>query len=319
MQPGEGHDRCPSCDSPEWKSAKTIILEGTTFSEGELEGSLNEPGWLSGGIRAFLLADRWFSWEKKIKGAVTTTTTTALVEVVEQYMRVQGAMVQMPLEPNEPAAPTRRSPPKIGWFEKAAPVKPTPPAEPEALPIPPPRPWYAYVWLNVKDIIALSIFAGVLVMVADGPFLRERGLQIDYAETLMLGASAIALALLISIRRSFGADQKVRASIEQQNRVILERHKTAIKEYERDYAEYVSDCQKAEIQKYQHKKALEQHQRECEQDRQKYEQQLATYRARKREYLERKEQVLRARAMLWERTRVCRRCSTCYPGVLKAT
>ena len=77
-----GSDVCPSCQSNSWKSAKMVVMEGTTNTTGTLDGKITDPGKLSGGVRNFLLSDRWFSWDYPIEAEIGLTSSTGLVEEV---------------------------------------------------------------------------------------------------------------------------------------------------------------------------------------------------------------------------------------------
>lgn len=92
----DGRDTCPSCESNSWKSAKMIVLEGTTFTQGTITGDVTDRGKLSGGVEPFLLGDRWFSWSKSFDAEFESTTTNALVLVVRRLMQEHGSMVPMP-------------------------------------------------------------------------------------------------------------------------------------------------------------------------------------------------------------------------------
>ena len=63
MELNKGSDVCPSCKSHEWKSARMIVMEGTTNTKGTVKGAVTDLGRLSGGFKEFLLSDRWFSWD----------------------------------------------------------------------------------------------------------------------------------------------------------------------------------------------------------------------------------------------------------------
>ena len=102
-----GSDVCPSCKSDDWKSAKMVVMEGTTNTAGTLDGKTTDPGRFSGGARNFLLSDRWFSWDYPIEGEIGLTTNTALVEEVKRLMVAHSANSQMPSRPNEPKMPIK--------------------------------------------------------------------------------------------------------------------------------------------------------------------------------------------------------------------
>jgi len=45
-------------------------MEGATNTTGKLDGTITDPGKLSGGMREFLLSDRWFSWGYPIESEI---------------------------------------------------------------------------------------------------------------------------------------------------------------------------------------------------------------------------------------------------------
>ena len=100
-----GSDVCPSCKSDSWKSAKMVVMEGTTTTTGTLDGKITDPGKLSGSTRDFLLGDRWFSWTYPIETEVGLTSSTSLVEEVKGLMVDHGSKLQMPSPPIEPTMP----------------------------------------------------------------------------------------------------------------------------------------------------------------------------------------------------------------------
>ena len=103
----QGSDVCPSCKSDSWKSAKMVVMEGTTNTTGTLDGDMKDPGRLSGGIKSFLLSDRWFTWDYPIEAGIGLTSNTALVEEVKRLMVTHSAKSQMPSRPNEPKMPIK--------------------------------------------------------------------------------------------------------------------------------------------------------------------------------------------------------------------
>ena len=79
-----GSNVCPSCKSDSWKRARMVVMEGTTNTTGILDGTITDPGKLSGGMRNFLLSDRWFSWDYPIEAEIGLTSSTELVEEVRR-------------------------------------------------------------------------------------------------------------------------------------------------------------------------------------------------------------------------------------------
>ncbi len=124
---------CPKCGSNDWKSAKLIVLEGTTQTTGDIDGSGTTPSMFSGGLNNFLLADAWFSRKFSLQFDVHLTTTTALVGEIKELMTVQAAKIPEPLEPSPPKTLSFRE--RIEPGRKKAkrpkiPKKPNPPTKP---------------------------------------------------------------------------------------------------------------------------------------------------------------------------------------------
>ena len=97
-----GCDLCPSCKSDSWKSAKMVVLEGTTNIKGTLDGAATDPGKLFGGIRNFLLSDRWFSWDYPLEAEIGFTSSTGLVDEVKRLMVAKGSHLIIPAAPVPP-------------------------------------------------------------------------------------------------------------------------------------------------------------------------------------------------------------------------
>ena len=78
------------------KSAKMVVLEGTTNIKGTLDGAATDPGKLFGGIRNFLLSDRWFSWDYPLEAEIGFTSSTGLVDEVKRLMVAKGSHLIIP-------------------------------------------------------------------------------------------------------------------------------------------------------------------------------------------------------------------------------
>jgi hypothetical protein len=135
-------DGCPKCGGQDWKSAKLVVLEGTTKTEGALDGELVEKGaFHGGGVRDFLLSDRWFSYESPLSAQFSSTTVSVLVDEIKALMVKAGAQRPMPPAPSEPShlikpqEPTKLARDKGNFFASnpenvKQPVAPTPPENP---------------------------------------------------------------------------------------------------------------------------------------------------------------------------------------------
>jgi hypothetical protein len=119
-----------------------VVMEGTTNTQGKLDGNLTDPGAFSGGVRNFLLSDRWFSWDSPIELAVGTTSTTGLAEEIKKLMinhrpQVLKPIIQKPILPNEP----RKTGSVVKAVQPVEPIKPKMPTEPSK---PDFKPWYRH-------------------------------------------------------------------------------------------------------------------------------------------------------------------------------
>lgn len=133
------NEKCPKCHSDLWKSAKLLILEGTTNTEGKLDGELVTKGSLSTDARDYFLADRWFSYESPLNAEISSTTTSVLVDEIKNMLVTEASIRPMPLCPSEPLqiAPTpypkREEPAGKSFFslDPSAKKLPKEPKEPE--------------------------------------------------------------------------------------------------------------------------------------------------------------------------------------------
>lgn len=274
-----GYDTCPSCKSDTWKSAKLIVLEGTSNTQGNISGTITDPGAFSGGLRELLLSDRWFSWDQDINMEVGLTTTSGLVEEVKRLMVANSTLVTMPTEPTEPK--------RIGFFEKIRPIEPKKPVLEEPV-IPTDKTWGHHFGESTGTAIAFAIIAWVVV-----------GLFSNFRNGLVVAIIIVALSLPINFIRSFWGND--RAKEDYKNKVenypkAKEDHKAALEKYEQDLIKYKSDCEAAEKQTQEEANAI------------------ASYEKKLAEYEQEKNNVLKIRELLWERARVCMRCGTGYLG-----
>lgn len=131
---------CPSCKSDNWKTAKMVVLEGSTITSGTIDGKITDPGSLSGGVRNFLLADRWFSLDHKLEAEVELKSTSGLVESVQQLMLAHGTNLQMPSVPA-----TLKRPQSNDFITLTEPTKPSEaPIIPSEPVLPGDKPWYLH-------------------------------------------------------------------------------------------------------------------------------------------------------------------------------
>lgn len=158
---------CPSCHSDQWKSARLVVLEGTSHSQGNLTGSMTDPGKLSGRLSDLFLSDRWFSFKHPISLEAEGITFTAFAESVKSVLVVEGQKILGAVRPKDPPEPKKPAAAQsIGWFNKvragSEPIRPAAPTEP-VIPSPPvPVYWIKrlllnYFWMFTSTLILLPI------------------------------------------------------------------------------------------------------------------------------------------------------------------
>jgi hypothetical protein len=271
---------CPSCNSDNWKSARMVVLEGTSYTKGDISGDITDPGTFSGGLKEFLLSDRWFSWDYKLEAEFVSTTKSGLVEVVKQFMVDNSSMILMPSIPIEPK--------KIGFFERIRPIEPNPPKEPQKPKMPVAKPWYIHFLLYTVGQTFLCLLVGF--------FVKAFGFKVRFSELLII----FAFIIFISLIRSFWGNKRARKNYEEEvlsYQNLIEKYKTKIEKYNYDVQSYMSQCQEAKLQQ------------------EKEEQSIAIYKKELSKYEFEKNNVMGARELLWENARVCTRCGKAYLGV----
>jgi hypothetical protein len=274
------HIACPKCSGSDWKSAKLIVLEGTTLSEGTASGTITNPGLLSGGARTFLLADRWFSWEHQLDADVQFTTRTGLVDEVKRMLVERAAVFPTPVLP---VAPKR-----ISALDRITPSKPTKPKRPAPPTLPTPRSWFYHFARSVGKLFLYTFLVGIAVgVLATGLF----------AAYLFLALGLLVIGIPVSFFRAFSGNKRAILSYEKAQSA----HETALVKYQQarvafreEVRKFRDECDKAERQE-QRQRALVQ----------RYETQMV-------EYNSRMHQLQEFRESLWERARMCMRCGTAY-------
>lgn len=276
---------------------------------GKIEGSVRDKGMFGGGVRSFLLSDRWFSYDHKLDADIELVSITGLAESVKQLLVSQCDMIQIPKQ-SEPAR-------KIGFWQRIRPSKPKrPPAEPEmpvlALPeeptAPPSEHWHIYFKKALK-----SNFKGAVIFVIVVSLLGGWMQSFDVA---WVGASMALVYLLlcmpIDFVNSLDANKRayakykeeleaypelVEAARNQHNeriQVARNAHSLAQQDYKEDYIKYRADVAKASQQT-----AFEVAEN-------------ARFNKEMKEYGEGMKRIELHRETLWERSCVCSRCSTTY-------
>lgn len=280
-----GFDACPSCNGGEWKSARMVVMEGTTNTKGALNGVITDPGAFSGGLKSFLLSDRWFSWDYPIDTAIGLTSMTALVEEIKKLMVAHGSKYRIPPPPSAPQP--------ISPDEKISPIAPDkPPAEPPLPPKPVPpeyKPWYRHFLHFLKVFGIIAVIGGIFF-------------------SLFLGPSALAAALvlyLFSMVVLLGGSFSENRRLESEYRKELWRYPSQVEEARRQHRKNCEQYEK-DLRTYELQRIIA--------DRQKSEEEatLAAFRKDLDKYEQEKRDVMAAREMLWTLARVCMRCGTAY-------
>jgi len=276
---GNGHSACPKCDSNDWKSAKLTVLEGTTFSEGSVAGTIREPGQFSGSLRAFLLSEFWFSRDSSFNAQIGLTTRSALVDEVKRFMVESWSKLEKPKRPARPS---------LGLFERINPVMPRKPIEPKISEVPSWRPWRYFFIRYFRKTIGLSLF-GLIPILIFLPFVVPFYLAI-----------AVVVSIISSFFGSFKGNEHLRAKYDS----AVKNHPTVMKEYQRARREFPrkveqhkEDLAAAREQRMRHEHALNKHKID-----------LKTYEMQVKE-------LESAKEFLWAHGRVCTRCGVAYLGM----
>jgi hypothetical protein len=105
-----GELKCSKCKGVEWKSAKMVMLEGASVSDGTANGRISQDG-------LHLFGSDNYRTQSSIKMASTTNLAKA-VEAMVKKEREQLKKPSAPVEPKfpqEPSRPWRDRPPAIQW------------------------------------------------------------------------------------------------------------------------------------------------------------------------------------------------------------
>lgn len=213
------NEACPNCQSSDWKSAKMIVLQGTTFSEVAIDGKVTDPGAFSLNARAFLLSDRWFSWEYQIDADINITTHTALVGEVKKMLIEKAAGFPVPLAPTPPQASRPLS--------RITPVQPIEPSRPHAPPPPLNYKWRHYFSQSYGRLFGFTVLIGsIVVMLAlmTDPYLA--------AYALFLVLLTLLIGLPVCYFHSLKGNERALIDYEQAQRS----HRSDLEKYERALA-----------------------------------------------------------------------------------
>lgn len=290
----QGFDVCPSCKGDDWKSAKMVVMEGTTNTDGSLSGNITDPGAFSGGLRNFFLSDRWFSFDRPIEADIGLTSKTGLVEEVRRLMVEHGSSLVIPFPPEEPA--------KLGIFKKVYPKEPKPPIKPKKPEQQESGPVSAKEKSTFKKVtdstveLFGSILATGLIVGLVAIFLRKAIVD-EYLLNLNAVIAVIAFGTFIWVLKGRPKSKN-------------EQYENELRRYSKDMESYNDACDmyREKLEKY--KLDLEKAKLQNEEEEEK----MARYKTRLAEYELKKSKVLNTREALWNKARICMRCGVAYLG-----
>ena len=283
-----GFDVCPSCKSDKWKSAKMVVMEGTTNTTGTIDGTVTDPGAFSGGVRNFLLSDKWFSWDYSLEAEIGLTSSTGLVEEVKRLMVAHAPALQEPSPPDSPGLDIIET-----W--KSAFKEPQPPETPKN----PEKPAIESVRKEKRNSFTL----GMVVMLVF--------LIIIYAS---FGLNLLLVFVLYCVF-GFWYSRKLKLGNKKSDEFILAekivQYDFALNSQPQTLSIYKSEYEKYTKELKHHKDKIANRKKEAEA---LYEKQLAEYEKQLAEYKIKKSNIPKDRELLWDRARVCMRCGTAYLG-----
>lgn len=129
---------CPKCKSDMWKSARLVIMEGSTSSQSNITGTITERGSLSGDPKDWYLADRWFSYESPVEAEMTTTTSSLVVDQIKGMLVSAAEGRALPEPPSEPILENKAPAPQKEYVSKPNFLKQDP--SKRAVKVAPPKP-----------------------------------------------------------------------------------------------------------------------------------------------------------------------------------
>lgn len=317
-QIGESFDVCPSCNSDDWKSAKLIVMEGTSSIKGDVSGTSKDPGMFSGGMRNFLLSDRWFSWDHQINMEVGLTQTSGLVDEVKRIMVENGEQVAMPEKPVLPEEPSKPIAPFSLFKTKLVkPEKPTlkRPVEPIY------KSWHLHFLDGIKDnsvklfrywiyfYLAAAFMASLITQEIYRSF--TLGFQVTGVLFLSLFLLSVPYFFISSIGKNKSLKKKYQSDLKSfQDPDSCYKFRYANDKYEKSLVAYNVSLEK-EKKKNADQEILN---KQYESELASYQFDLDRYNLDLEKYNSDVKQVELLRENLWNRARICMRCGSGYLG-----
>jgi hypothetical protein len=292
-----GSYTCPSCNSSVWKRAREVVMEGTTNA---FTATANNCSNLRGGVRDSLLSDRWFTWDYPIEADVGLSSSTGLIQDVKRFMVEYGPAVQMPSRPPEPNLTTSIRSMRKGMQQTSllaqAPTEPVPSELMETT-------------VKSKETRKCTVKTGLarflLIMVA--PMAGLIGASAFFGNESLAVLPVFILVPLIMIIATFKARNR-KARIAADGNVP-----EPFEQYTKERERFQEEAERFRIRHEQSERKLSEYKIMLEEET-KAEEATAIYKQQLAEYESKKIYVLKARELLWERTRLCMRCGTAYLG-----
>jgi hypothetical protein len=295
-----GSDTCPSCKSDQWNGAINVAMESTTDAKITFIASANNVVKLYGGIREALLSDRWFSWDHPIEADIGLSANTGLVQEVKRFMVEYGPAVQMPSPPAEPVPSTSMTDMSESIEQRSpfaqAPMEPTPSGIMEETVV-----QRETGNSSVSSMLVRFLMVTVPLMV--GLICANAFFGYDILAVLPV----LLFFPLIMIIATFKTRNRTTTLAEDEDGFKdREKRPVTIEHYTKDIEKSREETERFRIRYEEFERKLREYTRLLN-EAAIYERQLAEYEIQKIS-------VLKARELLWERTRLCTRCGTAYLG-----
>ena len=295
-----GSDTCPSCKSDRWNSAMTVVMEGATNTKNTFTATANTAATQSDGVRASLLMDKWFSWDYPIEADMGLNASSGLVQEVKRFMVEYGPAVQIPSFPAKPNLTTssRNWPNETRQNPIVArlPVDEMPSGKVEE-----PVTQTEFGQSTLKSLparlllVTVPLIAGVIGVYA---FFGN--------DVLAAWPLFISFALMMIIAMFKPKTSKTKMAEDQHGPKDGENLPETLEHYARDRDRFQEEAERFRVRYEESRRILSEYKNYLE-EAARYEQQLDDYETKKRA-------ALKARELLWERTRLCTRCGTAYLG-----
>ena len=297
---------CPSCKSDIWKSAKMVVMEGTTNTKRNITETVTNAGKLCGSVRDLLLSDRWFSWDYPIEADLGLLSSTGLLQDVKRFMVEYGPEVQMPSPPPEPELTTSI---KDAWKE----VQEYPS---HLLPLAPKEPTPSEIVEKPEETgkSTARSMPGQLLIIIVLSMASLLGANALFGNDILAVLSAFIIFLSFIIFATFKIqNRKAKIAKYEDKLEDIENCPESLEQYEKDRERVQKEVERFRIRYEESERNLSEYKKLIEEKR-RAEQETAIYKKQLAEYEIKKLDVLKTRELLWERVRLCMRCGTAYLG-----